>query len=114
MSSHTKRALLAASLAATLGLATLVFAQAAPAGESCTARVVVDANGACHTRYERTPQGLRVIGGDYVEHTDATGRAVDRTDTSDALKLKGPGGQGRSRARLSPPRSRTPRRPGPR
>lgn len=68
MSSHTKRALLAASLAATLGLATLALpAQAAPAGESRTARgVVVDANGARHTRYERTLQGLRVIGGDYV------------------------------------------------
>lgn len=92
MSSHTKRALLAASLAATLGLATLALpAQAAPAGESRTARgVVVDANGARHTRYERTLQGLRVIGGDYVEHADATGRAVDRTGhRPDALKLKG-------------------------
>lgn len=33
----------------------------------------VDANGASHVRYNRTYQGLRVYGGDFVVHTDASG-----------------------------------------
>ncbi|MEU6075799.1 M4 family peptidase, partial [Micromonospora sp. NPDC047074] len=33
----------------------------------------VDANGAAHTRYTRTYQGLRVYGGDFVIHTTPSG-----------------------------------------
>lgn len=35
--------------------------------------VVEDANGATHVRYDRTINGLRVIGGDLVAHKDARG-----------------------------------------
>ncbi|MDH6464508.1 Zn-dependent metalloprotease [Micromonospora sp. A200] len=43
-------------------------------GESYQAvRTKVDANGAAHTRYTRTYQGLRVYGGDFVIHTTPTG-----------------------------------------
>ncbi len=36
--------------------------------------LVIDADGAQHVRFHRTHQGLRVIGGDFVVHSDATGR----------------------------------------
>jgi Zn-dependent metalloprotease len=45
-----------------------------PAGEKLVARdVVKDANGATHTRYERTYEGLPVLGGDLVVHTAKNG-----------------------------------------
>ncbi|TDD46542.1 M4 family peptidase [Kribbella antibiotica] len=44
------------------------------AGEKLTVKSVVeDAGGATHVRYERTLDGLRVIGGDFVAHKDAKG-----------------------------------------
>ncbi|QIX25654.1 M4 family metallopeptidase [Nocardioides sp. JQ2195] len=39
--------------------------------------VVQDADGAQHTRYQRTYQGMRVIGGDMIVHTDAKGAVQD-------------------------------------
>ena len=55
----------AASSASALGLAS---------GEQLTVKsVITDPNGATHVRYERTINGLRVIGGDFVSHKDATG-----------------------------------------
>lgn len=55
----------AASAANALGLAS---------GEKLTVKsVVTDPNGATHVRYERTIDGLRVIGGDFVSHKDAAG-----------------------------------------
>ncbi|HEU5144796.1 MAG TPA: M4 family metallopeptidase [Dermatophilaceae bacterium] len=41
--------------------------------------VIVDADGSTHVRYERTYDGLRVIGGDLVSHKDATGAIEDVT-----------------------------------
>jgi Zn-dependent metalloprotease len=55
----------AASAANALGLAS---------GEKLTVKsVIADPNGATHVRYERTLDGLRVIGGDFVSHKDAAG-----------------------------------------
>jgi Zn-dependent metalloprotease len=55
----------AASAASALGLAS---------GEKLTVKsVVTDPNGATHVRYERTIDGLRVIGGDFVSHKNAAG-----------------------------------------
>jgi Zn-dependent metalloprotease len=55
----------AASSASALGLAS---------GEKLTVKSVIqDANGATHVRYERTLDGLRVIGGDFVSHKDSSG-----------------------------------------
>ena len=55
----------AASSASALGLAS---------GEKLTVKsVIADANGATHVRYERTLDGLRVIGGDFVSHKDSSG-----------------------------------------
>lgn len=49
-----------------------------PASQSLTATdVVQDADGAQHTRYQRTYQGMRVIGGDMIVHTDAKGAVKD-------------------------------------
>jgi Zn-dependent metalloprotease len=46
----------------------------AAGGESYTAyRTKVDADGDAHVRYTRTYRGLRVYGGDFVVHTDASG-----------------------------------------
>ncbi|GAB3932798.1 hypothetical protein GCM10029976_039270 [Kribbella albertanoniae] len=43
-------------------------------GEKLTVKAVIeDASGARHVRYERTLDGLRVIGGDFVAHKDAKG-----------------------------------------
>jgi Zn-dependent metalloprotease len=54
----------AASTASALGLT----------GEALTVKsVIADPNGATHVRYERTINGLRVIGGDFVSHKDASG-----------------------------------------
>lgn len=39
--------------------------------------VVKDADGATHTRYQRTYKGMRVIGGDMIVHTDAKGAVQD-------------------------------------
>jgi Zn-dependent metalloprotease len=55
----------AASAVSALGLAS---------GEKLTVKsVVTDPNGATHVRYERTIDGLRVIGGDFVSHKNAAG-----------------------------------------
>ncbi|TQM65031.1 M4 family metallopeptidase [Humibacillus xanthopallidus] len=55
----------AASSAKALGLAS---------GEQLTVKsVITDPNGATHVRYERTVDGLRVVGGDLVSHRDASG-----------------------------------------
>ena len=44
------------------------------AGEKLTVKSVIeDPNGATHVRYQRTVNGLRVIGGDFVSHKDAQG-----------------------------------------
>ncbi|KQY57720.1 peptidase [Nocardioides sp. Root151] len=49
-------------------------------GEQLTVRSVIkDANGATHVRYERTVNGLRVIGGDFVSHKAANGSIKDVT-----------------------------------
>ncbi|MEU6406957.1 M4 family metallopeptidase [Streptomyces sp. NPDC046985] len=50
--------------------------------------VVKDADGALHTRYERTYAGLPVLGGDLIVHTAASGRAegVTRATTA-AVKV---------------------------
>ncbi|WP_323100276.1 M4 family metallopeptidase [Intrasporangium sp. YIM S08009] len=43
-------------------------------GEALTVKsVIADPNGATHVRYERTINGLRVVGGDFVSHKDASG-----------------------------------------
>ncbi|MDQ1536549.1 MAG: hypothetical protein QOE58_942, partial [Actinomycetota bacterium] len=39
--------------------------------------VITDPNGATHVRYDRTFNGLRVIGGDFVSHRDSSGRVKD-------------------------------------
>lgn len=55
----------AASSASALGLAS---------GEKLTVKsVIADADGVTHVRYERTLDGLRVIGGDFVSHKDSSG-----------------------------------------
>ncbi len=55
----------AAASASALGLAS---------GEKLTVKsVIADPDGATHVRYERTLDGLRVIGGDFVSHKDASG-----------------------------------------
>ncbi|EWS99719.1 peptidase [Intrasporangium oryzae NRRL B-24470] len=55
----------AAASASALGLAS---------GEQLTVRTVIkDADGSTHVRYERTLNGLRVIGGDFITHKDASG-----------------------------------------
>jgi Zn-dependent metalloprotease len=55
----------AASSASALGLAS---------GEKLIVKsVIADPNGATHVRYERTLDGLRVIGGDFVSHKDSSG-----------------------------------------
>jgi Zn-dependent metalloprotease len=41
--------------------------------------VIVDADGSTHVRYERTYDGLRVIGGDLIAHKDAMGAVQDVT-----------------------------------
>ncbi|GAB3052126.1 M4 family metallopeptidase [Intrasporangium mesophilum] len=41
--------------------------------------VIEDPNGASHVRYERTVNGLRVIGGDFVSHNDASGAVTSVT-----------------------------------
>ncbi|MEU8822894.1 M4 family metallopeptidase [Streptomyces sp. NPDC048636] len=46
--------------------------------------VVKDADGATHTRYERTYAGLPVLGGDLVVHTSASGAADGVTKATDA------------------------------
>lgn len=49
-----------------------------PASQGLSATdVVQDADGAQHTRYQRTFQGMRVIGGDMIVHTDAKGAVQD-------------------------------------
>src|SRR6478609_2775241 len=43
-------------------------------GEALTVKsVIADPNGATHVRYERTINGLRVVGGDFISHKDASG-----------------------------------------
>ena len=55
----------AAASASALGLSS---------GEKLTVKsVIADPDGATHVRYERTLDGLRVIGGDFVSHKDASG-----------------------------------------
>ncbi|WP_076260079.1 M4 family metallopeptidase [Intrasporangium flavum] len=41
--------------------------------------VIADPNGATHVRYERTINGLRVVGGDFVSHKDASGDVTSVT-----------------------------------
>ena len=41
--------------------------------------VIADPNGATHVRYERTVNGLRVVGGDFVSHKDASGAVTSVT-----------------------------------
>jgi Zn-dependent metalloprotease len=61
----------AASSAKALGLAS---------GEQLTVKsVITDPNGATHVRYERTIDGLRVVGGDFVSHRDASGAVTSVT-----------------------------------
>ena len=61
----------AAASASALGLAK---------GEQLTVKSVIkDPNGATHVRYERTIDGLRVIGGDFVSHKDASGAITSVT-----------------------------------
>jgi Zn-dependent metalloprotease len=55
----------AAATATALGLAS---------GETLTVKTVItDPNGATHVRYERSVNGLRVVGGDLIAHKDASG-----------------------------------------
>ena len=78
-------------------------------GEKLTVKsVIADPDGATHVRYERTLDGLRVIGGDFVSHKDASGavksvtleRAQERHPADDdADRLQEPGAPGRSRRR---------------
>ncbi|WP_329027833.1 M4 family metallopeptidase [Streptomyces sp. NBC_01423] len=46
--------------------------------------VIKDANGTVHTRYERTYDGLPVLGGDLVTHTAANGKLKSVTKATDA------------------------------
>src|SRR5665648_85787 len=39
--------------------------------------VITDADGSTHVRYDRTFDGLRVIGGDFVSHRDTSGQIKD-------------------------------------
>ena len=41
--------------------------------------VIADTDGSTHVRYERTINGLRVVGGDFVAHKDASGAVDDVT-----------------------------------
>ena len=88
----------AASSASALGLAS---------GEKLTVKsVIADANGATHVRYERTLDGLRVIGGDFVSHKDSSGAVKSVTwnvrknvtpSTMTPTRLQERGAPGRSR-----------------
>ncbi|MEV4417087.1 M4 family peptidase, partial [Catellatospora sp. NPDC049609] len=62
----------AAAKAQTVGASAADIRASAADGYSVQ-RVVRDANGATHTKYDRTYQGLRVYGGDFVVHTKAGG-----------------------------------------
>ena len=90
----------AAASASALGLAS---------GEKLIVKsVIADPDGATHVRYERTLDGLRVIGGDFVSHKDSSGavksvswnvrKNVTPAD-DDADRLQEPGAPGRSRRR---------------
>lgn len=49
-----------------------------PAQQELKAKdVVVDGDGATHTRYERTYKGMRVLGGDVIVHADEKGAVTD-------------------------------------
>ena len=76
--------------------------------------VVKDADGTVHTRYERTYDGLPVLGGDLVVHTAKSGKAEGRHQGDQGhhqgrlhRRRRSPGhrGQGREEA-LPPPRRR--------
>ncbi|TWG14460.1 M4 family metallopeptidase [Actinoplanes teichomyceticus] len=57
----------------------------AVAGESYQAKdVVIDSGGARHVRFDRTWNGLRVLGGDFVVHTTGAGRFAGATVAQDA------------------------------
>ncbi|PWK41680.1 Zn-dependent metalloprotease [Actinoplanes xinjiangensis] len=57
----------------------------AVAGEEYEADdVVIDSSGARHVRFDRTWNGLRVLGGDFVVHTTAAGRFAGATVAQDA------------------------------
>jgi Zn-dependent metalloprotease/uncharacterized protein YjdB len=57
----------------------------AVAGESYQAKdVVVDSTGAQHVRFDRTWNGLPVLGGDFVVHTTGAGRFAGATVAQDA------------------------------
>ncbi|MEU8660922.1 M4 family metallopeptidase [Actinoplanes philippinensis] len=57
----------------------------AVAGEKYQADdVVIDSTGARHVRFDRTWNGLRVLGGDFVVHTTGAGRFVGATVAQDA------------------------------
>ncbi|MBM7115942.1 M4 family metallopeptidase [Archangium primigenium] len=59
-------------------------------GEEFVARgVIVDDNGDTHVRFDRTYQGLRVLGGDFVSHQDAQGslRALSSASTESLAGL---------------------------
>lgn len=57
----------------------------AVAGESYHAKdVVIDSNGARHVRFDRTWNGLPVLGGDFVVHTTGAGKFAGATMAQDA------------------------------
>ena len=60
----------AASSASALGLT----------GETLTVKsVIADPDGSTHVRYDRSINGLRVVGGDFVSHKDASGKVTSVT-----------------------------------
>ena len=60
----------------------------AASGEKLIVRSVVhDKDGATHVRYERTYNGLRVVGGDLVSHRDATGAVRSVTYNHDRASV---------------------------
>lgn len=101
----------AATSASALGLAS---------GEKLTVKAVIeDADGGRHVRYQRTLDGLRVIGGDLVAHKEAKGTVTDVTYNLGRKSIAPRRGPRRSprrphRPRASPRRRRprTRRRPG--
>jgi Zn-dependent metalloprotease len=63
-----------------LGLAAVRSALRAGPGEAFSAtRASLDVNGASHVRFQRTYNGLQVIGGDFIVHTDAAGAVTGVT-----------------------------------
>ena len=57
----------------------------AVAGESYRAKdVLIDSDGARHVRFDRTWNGLRVLGGDFVVHTTGAGKFAGATVAQDA------------------------------